>query len=569
MMIRAREVPESAYRGLTAAGMDPILARIYAARGVVSTEAMANDLEGLIAPGSLAGMNQVIRLLEEAIDSNASVCIIADYDCDGASACAVAVRGLRMFGLRVDYLVPNRREHGYGLTPPIVELALRHPRLGRPDLLITVDNGIASHEGVAAARAAGLKVLVTDHHLPASTLPAAHAIVNPNQPGCMFPSKHLAGVGVMFYVLAALRSHLRLTRPDHGGAAAPVAALLDLVALGTVADVVRLDENNRRLIQAGLKRIRNGRGCAGIRALMLVAGRDCNNTSVTDLGFTVGPRINAAGRLSDISLGIACLLSDDESESAKLAAELDGINRERREIEQTMREQAFETVGAPDPESLCVVASDRRWHEGVVGLVASQLKSQFSRPAFAFAPAADGRQWRGSGRSVPGVHLRDALDLVSKRAPSLITRFGGHAMAAGLTLADDQIETFRQLLNDVLADTIDPACLKSEWITDGELDPENISARLVLAIQEQVWGQGFPEPTFHCRLRTASQRRVGERHLKLELASGSRRYPAIAFGRDEPAPAEAVYVYRPAFNDYRGQRTVQLVIEAIIEHGTI
>lgn len=568
-IIKSREVPESALRALMAEGLDPLFARIYAARGVATQKDLGNSLEGLISPATLRGIDQATSLLDWAISSNAAMCVVADYDCDGATACAVAVRGLRMFGARVDYLVPNRREHGYGLTPPIVDLALKHPRLGRPDLLITVDNGIASHDGISAAKAHGLRVLVTDHHLPADTLPNADAIVNPNQRGCPFPSKHLAGVGVMFYVLVALRAQFRRIHPEHPGAAAALSDLLDLVALGTVADVVRLDDNNRRLVQAGLKRIRSARGGPGIRALLMQAGRDAGSATATDLGFTVGPRINAAGRLADISLGIACLLSDSEDEAADYAAKLDVINRERRDIELTMRNQALDLVGIPDTDTLSIVTSDPSWHEGVIGLVASQLKGKFNKPAFAFAPGADGRQWRGSGRSVPGVHLRDALDLVSKRAPKLIIRFGGHAMAAGLTLAGGQTSEFSDVLNEVLRETVDPTVLDPEIFTDGELDPALASPSLIDELQDQVWGQGFPEPTFHCRMTTLSQRLVGERHLRLELAAGSRRYPAIAFGRDTPAPKEAIFVFRPAFNDYRGQRTVQLVVEAILDVGAL
>ena len=568
-MIKIREAPDDALYALTRAGLDPFLARIYAARGVHSPRTLNNALSELIPPDALKGLDAAVGILERSIADREPICVVADYDCDGATACAVAVRGLRMFGARIDYLVPNRREHGYGLTPPIVELAAQHPRLGRPSLLITVDNGIASHDGVTAAHRAGIKVLITDHHLSGPTLPDADAIVNPNQPGCPFPSKNLAGVGVMFYVLAALRARFRAQAPNSPSAQAPIAELLDLVALGTIADLVRLDDNNRRLVNAGLKRLRSGRACAGVRALMLQGGREPRRATASDLGFTVGPRINAAGRLADISLGIACLLADGEDEAAELAAQLDSINRARRDIEKTMREQAFEAVSEGIETSHCIVASDPSWHEGVIGLVAGQLKTRFGRPAFAFAPAANGIQWRGSGRSIAGVHLRDAIDLVAKRSPGLISQFGGHAMAAGITLTGDGVASFTSALNDVLIETTDPSCLNAGLLSDGELDPSLATPRLIDELEEQVWGQGFPEPVFHHRFQVSSQRIVGDRHLRLELVAGTKRYAAIAFGRDQPVPPEAIFLYRPGFNEYRGQRTVQLFVEAVISSSEL
>ena len=560
--MKHREVPSQFAAALTAQGMPVLLARIYAARGIGDVSMLGETLDGMLPPNSLKGIRVAVDLLSKSIAANRRILIIADYDCDGATACAVAVRGLRMMGARVDYLVPNRMVHGYGLTPPIVELALAHPRLGRPDLLVTVDNGIASHEGIAAANDAGLQVLVTDHHLPADSLPPAAAIVNPNQPGCPFPSKHLAGVGVMFYVLAALRAHYRERAPGSAAAQAPLQTLLDLVALGSIADVVRLDENNRRLVHAGLRRIRAGQACSGINALFAQAGRDPRSASSTDLGFVVGPRINAAGRLADISLGIACLLSDHPDEAARHAQALDAINRDRRELEQTMREQALASVGEPPANACSVVVHDRSWHEGVIGLVAGQLKTRFGRPSFAFAPTADGSGWRGSGRSVPGIHLRDALDLVSKREPGLIGRFGGHAMAAGLSLSGDSVNAFARALEDVLIDTADPECLQPELIADGELDPGEASLEIAETLGRQVWGQGFPEPVFACRFKVLSQRIVGERHLKLELMAGRRRFDAIAFGRDQPLPADPLLAYRLSVNEYRGMRSLQLVVEA-------
>lgn len=559
--MKHREVHPPSLSRLTAQGMPPLLARVYAARGVSDMSMLGDTLDGMLPPTALKGIGDAVSLLTQAIAGDQKILIIADYDCDGATACAVAVRGLRMMGAQVDYLVPNRLVHGYGLTPPIVELALKHPRLGRPALLVTVDNGIASHEGIQAANAAGLQVLVTDHHLPADTLPSAAAIVNPNQPGCAFPSKNLAGVGVMFYVLAALRARYRDHAPHSRAAQAPLQTLLDLVALGSIADVVRLDENNRRLVHAGLRRIRTGQACAGIAALFAQAGRDPRSATSSDLGFVVGPRINAAGRLADISLGIACLLTDDPVEAAQRAQELDAINRDRRELEQTMREQAIASVGAPPDNACSIVVHDPSWHEGVIGLVAGQLKNRFGRPAFAFAPTADRSGWRGSGRSVPGIHLRDALDLVSKRMPHLISRFGGHAMAAGLSLSGDSVNAFAQTLEQVLVDTADPECLQPELIADGELDPGEASLEIAEALGRQVWGQGFPEPIFVWRFRVLGQRIVGERHLKLDLMAGRRRFDAIAFGRDQPLPAAPLLAYRLSVNEYRGMRSLQLVIE--------
>ncbi len=565
--MKHREVHHPSLAFLIAQGMPPLLARVYAARGVNDISMLGETLDGMLPPTSLRGIQEAVNLLRQAIEGHQRILIIADYDCDGATACAVAVRGLRMMGARVDYLVPNRLVHGYGLTPPIVELALDHPRLGRPALLVTVDNGIASHEGIRAANDAGLQVLVTDHHLPADTLPNAAAIVNPNQPGCAFPSKHLAGVGVMFYVLAALRARYRQDAPHSPAAQAPLQTLLDLVALGSIADVVQLDENNRRLVHGGLRRIRAGQACPGISALFAQAGRDPRSAASSDLGFVVGPRINAAGRLADISLGIACLLTDDPAEAALRAQELDAINRDRRELEQTMREQAIASVGAPPDHACSIVVHDPGWHEGVIGLVAGQLKNHFGRPAFAFAPSSDRSGWRGSGRSVPGIHLRDALDLVSKRMPDLISRFGGHAMAAGLSLTGDSVNAFAQALEQVLVDTADPECLQPELIADGELDPGEASLEIAEALGQQVWGQGFPEPVFACRFRVLGQRIVGERHLKLVLMAGHRRFDAIAFGRDQPLPAASLLAYRLSVNEYRGMRSLQLVIEACEEEA--
>lgn len=563
MRLESRPIDPAALTRLKADGVHPVLARVFAGRGVGSAAAIGHGLEGLIPPASLRGLDEAVELLIACIREQRSICVVADYDCDGATACTVAIRGLSGMGARVDYLVPNRLVHGYGLTPEIVALALEHPRLGRPDLLITVDNGIASHEGIAAANAAGLRVLVTDHHLPGDTLPPAAAIVNPNQPECRFPSKHLAGVGVIFYLLAALRARWRTLDPEHPVARYPIAQLLDLVALGTVADLVRLDENNRRLVAAGLKTIRSGRGNPGIRALLTEAGRDFRLANTTDLGFTVGPRINAAGRLSDITLGISCLLTGNEDEAHRLARELDAINRERRNIESSMHEQALASLEALPPDRCSVTLHHPDWHEGVVGLVASRLKTRYGRPAFAFATsAADPTMAKGSGRSIAGIHLRDTLDLIAKREPGLILRFGGHAMAAGLSLPLAHVGRFGELLESVIARTADPALFAATLPTDGELDPALIDLPLVEHLETQVWGQGFPAPLFQHEFKVLRQRIVGDNHLKLDLAVGRSRYEAIAFRRSEPLPDTTVLAWRPAINEYRGLRSLQLIIEA-------
>ncbi len=562
-MFRSRPVPEAARRRLLEAGIDPVLARVLAARGIEAPAELSEDLAALLPPASLLGASQAAGLLADAIAGAQKLCVVADYDCDGATACALAVRGLRMMGAQVDYLVPNRFEHGYGLTPAIVELALTHPRLGRPDWLITVDNGIASIEGVARANAAGLRVIVTDHHLPGTQLPQAAAIVNPNQPGCTFPSKHLCGVGVMFYTLLALRAELR-ARGAFTGREPQLAALLDLVALGTVADVVRLDCNNRLLVAAGLRRIRAGHANAGIRALLRVAGRDAQRAASSDLGFAVGPRINAAGRLANIAVGVECLLTDDEDRAARSAAELDRINRERRGIEQTMREQALDDIVDFDPARLCVVAYRADWHEGLVGLIAGRLKDRLHRPAVALAPAAaDAAMLRGSGRSIPGVHLRDVLERVSTRAPDLLVRFGGHAMAAGFTIRAADRERFTLAFEEAVAELAERAAFERELLTDGSLADTTIDLALIASLERQIWGQGFPAPLFCDQVRVLSQREVGVGHLKLTLQIDKRRYDAIAFNRVDPLPALAEVAYRLERNEYQGHARVQWIVEAV------
>jgi single-stranded-DNA-specific exonuclease len=487
--------------------------------------------------------------------------IVADYDCDGATACAVGIRALRAMGAIVHFLVPNRFETGYGLSEAVVDLALVH-KAGRPDLLITVDNGIASVEGVAAANRHGLGVIVTDHHLPGQTLPEALAIVNPNQPGCDFPSKNLAGVGVIFYLMIALRAELRKRDVFTQADAPKLEGLADLVALGTVADVVKLDSNNRLLVTRGLDRMRRGLMQPGIRALFAVSARDPQAASGFDLGFALGPRINAAGRLADMGLGIRCLTTDDDMEALELARELDTINRERRQIETVMKEQAlsatdtFEAghVGA----SVCVMHPE--WHQGVVGLVASRLKDRFFRPTLAFAPAGED-ELRGSGRSIPDVHLRDVLDLVSKRHPGLIRKFGGHAMAAGLTLGRDDFDQFVPAFEQAVIEMTGRKSFEPVIETDGSLETGYANAQVAGLLAQEVWGAGFAAPLFLDEFRIRNQKLVGEKHLKLVLERGSQRFDAIWFGRTDSLPERIQAAYRLEQNVWNGMVSVQLVLE--------
>ncbi|TDP63187.1 single-stranded-DNA-specific exonuclease RecJ [Roseateles toxinivorans] len=564
-----RDVPPRAVWALEQAGVSPLLARLFAARGVRSSDELDDALNRLLPPDGLKGIAEAARLLADTIERNERICIVADYDCDGATACAVALRGLRLLGARpetLSYVVPDRAIHGYGLTPAIVELALAQA----PRLLVTVDNGIASMAGVAHAQSLGIQVLVTDHHLPALVnerieLPDT-TIVNPNQPGCPFESKNLAGVGVAFYVLLALRSELR-TRGRFDASNQPrLDSLLDLVALGTVADVVKLDANNRRLVAQGLKRMRAGRMQPGVAALFTAAGRDASRASGFDLGFSLGPRINAAGRLSDMTVGIECLLCDDPTRALVLAKQLDEINRARRDIEAGMREQAEDLLEALMPEgeppaALCIFGPD--FHEGVVGIVASRLKDRVHRPTFVFAIGADGLL-KGSGRSIPGFHLRDALDLVSKRHPEVLKKFGGHAMAAGCTLAEDGFETFDRALQQVAAEWLDAASLQRTLRTDGPLAPEQFTPATVQQLDAQVWGQAFEPPVFCDQVQIVSQRLVGEKHLKLRVRQGGVLRDAIWFGHIEPVAEQGLLAYRLSLDEYNGQQRVQMVVEAML-----
>ena len=549
-----------AVRRLVAEGIAPPLARVLAARGIASLRELDLAARDLIPPLQLSHVTDAARLLADRIEAGARLLIVADYDCDGATACAIGLRGLRMMGARVDYLVPNRFDYGYGLTPEIVDLAAAAAQ-GRPDLLITVDNGIASVAGVARAHALGIEVLITDHHLPGERLPAAAVIVNPNQRGCGFPSKNLAGVGVMFYVLLALRAELR-ARGRYTEAAQPrLNALLDLVAVGTVADVVPLDRNNRILVAAGLERIRNGQAAPGIAALFQVAGRSVRTARASDLGFTIGPRINAAGRLTDMTVGIECLTTDDPVRALELARQLDELNRERRAIEADMQVDALAELDEADLGTRrTITLFNERWHQGVVGLVASRVKERHHRPTIAFA-RADERMLRGSGRSIEGVHLRDVLDLVTKAAPSMIEKFGGHAMAAGLTLGAEHYEGFGQAFEAATRGSVDAELFARRIATDGPLAPSDISLALTEAIDRQIWGQGFAPPLFDNEFVVVEQRLVKEQHLKLTLELEGNRFSGIWFRRTQPLPTRVRLAYRPMADEYQGQRRISLHIE--------
>jgi len=567
MKITNRDIPPRAAWTLEQAGVHPLLARLYAARGVSAVDELDEGLNRLLPPADLLGNAQAARLLADAIARDQRLCIVADYDCDGATACAVGLRGLRLLGARhVGYIVPDRVRDGYGLTAPIAQRV----KDSGADVLITVDNGIASIEGVAHARSLGLQVLVTDHHLPASELPQADVIVNPNQPGCGFASKSIAGVGVMFYVLLALRSELRERGVFTAQNQPKLDALLPLVALGTVADVVRLDANNRRLVAQGLKRVRAGALPAGMAGLFSAAGRQAPVATTFDFGFALGPRINAAGRLSDMTLGIECLLTDDPQRAAELARQLDAINRERREIEGDMRAQAMEIAeslfedGEEPPPAICVFDPD--FHEGVVGIVASRIKDKLHRPTFVFAASqAPGKEHelKGSGRSIPGFHLRDALDLVAKRHPGVLLRFGGHAMAAGCTVAEEHLDTFEQALAEVAMQWLDAATLQRRLETDGPLAPEYRRVDLVDTLHKEVWGQGFAPPVFSEELDVVSQRLVGEKHLALKLLHQGTPIDGIWFNHTDSLPARARMAFRLDADEWNGARKLKFLIEAV------
>lgn len=556
---------------LEQAGIHPLLARLYATRGVQSAAEIQGDLRDLLPPQGLKGIDAAVALLAAARSAQTPICIVADYDCDGATACAVLLRGLRLLGLQqVDFLVPDRVVDGYGLTPAISQ---RVAATGAK-LLLTVDNGIASIDGVQVAKDLGLQVLVTDHHLPAAALPVADAIVNPNQPGCGFASKALAGVGVAFYVLLALRAHLREAGVFNAQNQPRLDSLLPLVALGTVADVVPLDANNRRLVAQGLARMRAGALPAGLAALAQVAGRDLHRLSALDLGFALGPRLNAAGRLADMRLGIGCLCTDDAQQAQVLAAQLDAINRERRELQADMQEQAMLAVDdylqgngaavAELPAALTVF--DEGFHEGVVGIVAARLKDRLHRPTFVFAAsAAPGQEGllKGSGRSIAGFHLRDALDLVAKRHPHVLLRFGGHAMAAGCSIVRESLPEFTLAMQQVASEWLDAPTLQQKLLTDGALDAADLRVDVADSLAQQVWGQGFAVPVFSDQCELLEQRIVGSGHSKLKLQMAGQSLDAIWFGRVDALPRQLRLAFRLDVNEWRNQRNLQLVVEAV------
>lgn len=570
MKIEQRAVPAQAFASLTAAGHSSLIARLLAGRGVRSAADLRSKAAQLAPPEQMLHIDAAAALLADVIAAGSRIVVVGDYDCDGATATAVALRGLRAMGARVDYLVPDRFRFGYGLSPAIADLVAQHPRLGGAELLITVDNGIASIDGVARARALGMRVLVTDHHLPGAELPRADVIVNPHQPGCGFPSKALAGVGVIFYVLLALRSELRRRGAFAAAVEPPLQTLLDLVALGTVADMVRLDANNRLLVELGLRRIRAGLAQPGIIALFAAAGRAAATASARDLGFSIGPRINAAGRLQDIGLGIECLLSDDWTRAQALANELDQVNRQRRSLQQQMTEQARLALDELTDLGQSVTLFRPDWHQGVIGLVASQIREATHRPVIAFAPAGDGSdELRGSGRSIPGIHLRDVLDLISKREPQLLRRFGGHAMAAGLTIASADLACFERSFAAAVAQFAEPELFSPVHWTDGELTADELTLGSFDAIATHIWGQGFPDPSFVAQPTVRSQRLVGTGHLKLELELHGRRVPAIAFNRSDPVVAQPRLVYQLGCDEYLGRRRLALTIERFAPTGAL
>ncbi len=546
---------------LEQAGVHPLLARLYASRGITDANQLDTRTANLLPPEQMKNTTEAAVFLADAITEKKQLLIVADYDCDGATACAVGLRALRMMGARVDYLVPDRFTLGYGLSPEVVQLAAHNDNFGKPDIIITVDNGIASIEGVAEANRLGIRTLITDHHLPAAELPDADVIVNPNQPGCTFPSKCIAGVGVMFYVMLALRAELR-KRGAYADKPEPnLSVLLDLVALGTVADVVALDYNNRILVAQGLKRMRAGQMQAGMSALFRIAGREPRLAATFDLGFTLGPRLNAAGRLADMSLGIEALITDDTARALNIAQELDAKNRERRSIEADMKVDAdllLDNIDVGNRASLTLF--DATWHQGVIGILAGRVKEKFHRPTFAFARGNDG-ELKASGRSIPGLHLRDALDLVAKRHPDLLIRFGGHAAAAGLTLNESRLGEFESAFEKVCRELIQPSQLTRTLETDGPLETGYYSVDTARLMQQEIWGQTFPPPIFDDSFQVINQRILKEKHLKLKLKKGDRSFDAIQFNNAETAPTNIRAAFRLDINEWNGTETVQLMLE--------
>lgn len=576
--IITRSFASESLEALVKHGIHPALARVYAARGIDCPEQIVKDLSQLIPFKYLKDISKMAKFLADAIVARKYLLIVADYDSDGATACAVGIRALRKFGAKVDYLVPNRFEYGYGLTPEIVQLAANQAGKERPDILITVDNGIASIDGVEEANRLGMRVLITDHHLPGEKLPDAVAILNPNQPGCNFPSKNIAGVGVVFYLMLALRAELRKRESFVSKKEPNLADLLDLVALGTVADVVKLDVNNRIMVQQGIYRIQNGRCCAGIKALLRVVGRDLQRISTYELGFMLGPRLNAAGRIDDMALGIECLITDDELHAMKLAQQLDTLNHQRREIEAEMQSSAKNLLekifidsklNQKDQVQHSICLYDSCWHQGVTGILASRIRDKFYKPVFIFAPG-NNNEIKGSGRSIPGFHLRDALDMVSKHNPDLLLKFGGHAAAAGLTIRLKNFNKFQYAFEQTAQTLLTSVDLLRIIETDGELSESEICLELAKNFADQVWGQGFPYPTFNARFRVESQYVVGEKHLKLKLRKSEpeigtqesyKLYDAILFFYSDNLPETIDAVYRLNINDYKENTKLQLILD--------
>ncbi|GLR25050.1 single-stranded-DNA-specific exonuclease RecJ [Limnobacter litoralis] len=572
---QVRSADPSVEAALCGMGIHPLMARLLANRGVDPHEAPRTGLADLLKPAALKGIDRAAEILADALEAGAKIVVVGDYDCDGATATAVGVRGLRMLleslgaesaqsAELIEFLVPNRFEYGYGLSPEIVQLAAEQ---FEPDLLVTVDNGIASVEGVQAAADLGIGVLVTDHHLPGDTLPDALAIVNPNQPGCPFPSKSIAGVGVMFYVLLATRAELRQRGAFDADTQPRLDALLDLVALGTVADVVKLDDNNRRLVAHGLQRIRSGRAQPGLLALFHEAGRDPRQALAADLGFAIGPRLNAAGRLSDMSIGIRALLADDYAQASELAAQLGRMNEERKRIEESMRRDALEDIESflkDENPAAGVVVAHPEWHQGVIGILASRIKDRLYRPVIALAPGDDGL-WKGSGRSVQGVHLRDVLDLVSKRLPEgAMPKFGGHAMAAGLTLQSEFLEPFKTAFAQAVETLSDASALQRKVESDGSLPTGYIQASVADMLNTQVWGQGFPAPLFVDEFEVQSQQLLKNAHSKFMLLRDGKRYVALRWRNTETLSGRVLLAYRVERDTFNGGDAVQLIVEQVL-----
>ena len=569
-MTQAQQLKQRAWSERTAwqleqRGIHPLLARLYAARGIQTAEQISTRMEDLIPPAALKGLAEASALLADAIMQGQRICVVADYDADGATACAVAVRGLRMLGARADrvsYFVPDRFKLGYGLTPAIVDLVAQNAE-GKPDLLVTVDNGIASIDGVAHAKSLGMQVVITDHHLPSTTLPGADAIVNPNQPGCDFPSKNLAGVGVILYTLMGLRQALR-QRGWPAADQANLGTLLDIVALGTIADVVPLDANNRILVANGLARIRSRRCCAGILALYAVAGKPPDRAQSTDLGFLLGPRLNAAGRMDDMRIGIRCLLADDMGEALKLAQELDRLNTTRRAVEAQMKSDAASILNQLDIHATAGISLyDPNWHGGVVGILAGRIKEQMHRPTIVFAGDGSG-QIKGSGRSIPGLHLRDALDHLTKLYPELILKFGGHAMAAGLTIRESDFPLFQQAFDELVDQLLPMEARQQSLAIDGALGEGDLNLNSARLLGEGIWGQGFPAPVFANKFQILESRLLQDKHMKLTVGCGTQRIDAIRFNDTTVPTSNDTLAYVLDINHYNGIERPQLRIEAIV-----